>query len=614
VTILSGDLRGNDPSAFESPADHVYHVVSAYAWVDDTAVLDGFTVSGGIADGGAWTGQIYGGGLYNSQGSPTLRNLMVTGNRADAGGGMYSAAGAPTLNGVAFLGNHGTLKGGGLYVPSGAATLGDVVFEANTTTEGFGGGLAAGDPDDAEPPAPTLSLSRVAFRENVAQYGAGFGARCGDITIRDSHFERNRSTYLGGGMYVGDPNWLGSYVGALSLTGVAFRGNSAACSPPQGYESGGGMMLFDASPTLTNVVFSGNAAAIGAGIYTVGYEAPNPKLTNVTFNGNKAGSGGALYTDAGAPTVTNSILWGDGGGEIVGPATVTHSTVQGGYAGAGNSSDDPLFLTPVAAASAPTTAGNLRLQAGSPALDTGLTSAVPAGVTTDLDGCARIFGAAVDRGAYERSDSTPPTTSVSGADDLWHNQPVTLRFAASDGAGGSGVAWTEYKVDSGEWTKGTSVTIAAPAGGGNDGIHVVGYRSVDWYGNVETRTLSRIHIDTLAPSADDDHDGLWHTAFTLQLVGADGGSGVDHMAYALDGGAEHVITGASYDLFLRTWKRGGNSGVHRVDYRVVDRAGNETSGSCEVLLDGKAPVTTDDAPVDASGAPIPHIGSFSVHL
>ena len=78
-----------------------------------------------------------------------------------------------------------------------------------------------------------------------------------------------------------------------------------------------------------------------------------------------------------------------------------------------------------------------------------------------------------------------PTTSAS-ADSLWHNQAVTVGFTATDGAGGSGVATTEYRVDSGSWTPGTSVTIPAPPGGGNDGSHVIACRSTDWYGNVET--------------------------------------------------------------------------------------------------------------------------------
>ena len=44
---------------------------------------------------------------------------------------------------------------------------------------------------------------------------------------------------------------------------------------------------------------------------------------------------------------------------------------------------------------------DLRPVEGSPCVDTGDDSAVPAGLTLDLDGEARIAGAAVDMGAYE---------------------------------------------------------------------------------------------------------------------------------------------------------------------------------------------------------------------
>ncbi len=48
-----------------------------------TAVLDGFTIIGGNADGSGGDG--LGGGLYNSGGSPTLINITFAGNAARPG-------------------------------------------------------------------------------------------------------------------------------------------------------------------------------------------------------------------------------------------------------------------------------------------------------------------------------------------------------------------------------------------------------------------------------------------------------------------------------------------------------------------------------------------------
>ena len=616
MTTLTGDLKGDDAPSFANRGDNVAHVVSAFSWVDDTAALDGVTISGGNANGAPRINiDAFGGGMYNKDGAPRLVDVTLSDNSAGGrGGGMFTSAGAPTLADVTFADNDGANAGGGLQVDSGSAALADVTFEGNTS-RGVGGGMCLSNPDDV-PVVPDVTLSGVTFTGNSAQWGGGYAASGGNVSMHGATFTGNHADVMGGAAHIGDYNLLFAYPGHMDVVDVVFRGNSASYTPIPGYAAGGAMMVYDAAPTLTNVVFSGNQTeTYGGAIYIMLYEnTSGPTLTNVTFNGNSAASGGAVSAEYGKATVRNSILWGDAGGEITGAVAVDHSIVQGGYTGAGNSSANPLFASPVSAAAAPTTAGDLRLQANSPALNAGLTSAVPAGVTTDLDGCVRVFGSAVDMGAYERSDALPPTTSVTAADSLWHNQAVTLTFTASDGAGGSGVARTEYWVDAGGWTPGTSVTVAAPPGGGNDGFHTVAYRSIDRYGNVEATNLCTVRIDTLAPSADDDHDGAWHHDFTLHLTGSDGASGVDHVVYSIDGGDEQTVQGGACDVLLRTWKRGGNSGVHTVDYRVVDRAGNETSGSCDVLLDARAPVTTDDARRDGTGGPIPQPGSLTVHL
>ena len=68
----------------------------------------------------------------------------------------------------------------------------------------------------------------------------------------------------------------------------------------------------------------------------------------------------------------------DGGSE----ATVLHSDVQGGFAGIGDMNADPMFVDP--------DNGDVRLQPGSPCIDAADNTAVPPGVTTDLDGDPRF--------------------------------------------------------------------------------------------------------------------------------------------------------------------------------------------------------------------------------
>jgi hypothetical protein len=101
-------------------------------------------------------------------------------------------------------------------------------------------------------------------------------------------------------------------------------------------------------------------------------------------------------------------------------------------------------------------------------------------------------------------DATKPTTHVTGLDALWHRGNVTLTFLGGDSVGGSGMkgglAETRFKLDSGAWTKGASVTVTALASHAHDGLHTVSYCSVDAAGNVEATKSATVRIDTLGPA------------------------------------------------------------------------------------------------------------------
>jgi predicted outer membrane repeat protein len=182
------------------------------------------------------------------------------------------------------------------------------------------------------------------------------------------------------------------------LTNVTISANSAVY--------GGGMVNLESSPTLTNVLFTGNSAGeIGGGILDLSISASS--LINTTFYANKARSGGGIASaELSNTTLTNAIVWGNAA--VIDPQihvsenstiSVAYSLIQGGiYPGWGNLNADPLFVDAAA--------GNLRLQSASPAIDAGNNFAVPAGVLTDLEGNPRFVdyrgsGATVDMGAYE---------------------------------------------------------------------------------------------------------------------------------------------------------------------------------------------------------------------
>ncbi|MCB9297732.1 MAG: hypothetical protein H6559_32080 [Lewinellaceae bacterium] len=71
ATILSGDLLDDDVPNFTNRSDNSYHVINNNG-LDNSALLDGFIISGGNADGAVFTEQT-GGGMFNSSSSsPTV--------------------------------------------------------------------------------------------------------------------------------------------------------------------------------------------------------------------------------------------------------------------------------------------------------------------------------------------------------------------------------------------------------------------------------------------------------------------------------------------------------------------------------------------------------------
>ena len=98
----------------------------------------------------------------------------------------------------------------------------------------------------------------------------------------------------------------------------------------------------------------------------------------------------AIVADfGGACALTNCIVWNNIGLQVTPGNSVRFSDVQGGYAGAGNLSTDPLFASPAGL--------DLQLTEPSPCIGTGTL----AGVAHDILNVPRPLGSAPDLGAYE---------------------------------------------------------------------------------------------------------------------------------------------------------------------------------------------------------------------
>lgn len=150
-TILSGDLAGNDVD-IQDPldmledlqrAENSYHVVSG-SDCNESAVLDGFTITAGNANGPPDVPNSKGGGMYNDTGSPTLSNCMFVENAAGCeGGGIYNLHSNPILTNCTFQRNSAAAwsigRGGGMYNHQSSPTLTNCTFTDNPATSEGGG-------------------------------------------------------------------------------------------------------------------------------------------------------------------------------------------------------------------------------------------------------------------------------------------------------------------------------------------------------------------------------------------------------------------------------------------------------------------------------------------
>jgi hypothetical protein len=328
VTKLTGDLSGDGESSPHN-SDNSYHVVVGA----DGATLDGFTISGGNADGDDDQG--VGGGIYNPAASPTLAHLTIGGNYAGNGGGMYNDHGSPALTAVTFSGNSANNSGGGMYNKASSPTITNSVF-SNNTTVASGGGLL--NNNGSHP-----SLSNVTFSGNTANSGGGMynwnsSPSLTDVTL-SSNAARNG---LGGGMV----NDGGSNT---TLANVSFTGNSAS-------SYGGAIHNAASTLRLTGGTISGNTAAgNGGAIHNVAGSTLH--MSGVTISGNKStnAAGGGLYNIASTAALTNTTISqntakGSGGGILnysQSALSLASSTISGnsGYYGGGIESYGALTIS-----------------------------------------------------------------------------------------------------------------------------------------------------------------------------------------------------------------------------------------------------------------------------
>ena len=158
----------------------IVNVFTAGTALDTSAVLDGFTVSGGYTSNN-------GGGMYNEYASPLLRHVVFQSNSTRAirfGGGMYNSNSSPVLRQCSFLSNSAGY-GGGVYNASSAPTFANCLFENNSSNIAAGALYNTGS---------TTTVTNTRFISNTSStYTAAIHAASGDLTMINCLFSGNQS-------------------------------------------------------------------------------------------------------------------------------------------------------------------------------------------------------------------------------------------------------------------------------------------------------------------------------------------------------------------------------------------------------------------------------------
>jgi hypothetical protein len=381
-TVLSGDLKGNDNPDSTGKGDNSCRVVLADA-TDESAVLDGFTITGGGASGvecGNVPGDRF--AMTIQAGGVLVRHCRFTGNST---AGLYLRRGATaTLEECEFEEDGVGSTESSLTLMACRFAHGRLVVDQRSNASVidciFADSLA-----DAIPGTGTLScyhgstvvLTGCTVKDSVNQgmqisdcnavlvgcifendRGGGIHAFESELTLLDCRFIRNCGTALdsgGRGLRLTGCSFLanrGDYAGAvyganLVLHDCEFQGNSASLGA-------GAILVQGNSFEATGCLFAGNSTLRTSWPGAISSYTTITRLSNCTFAGNR-GQAATIDRWNGTPSspveVTQCILrdgpaalnWHESSGSGI---SITYSDIEGGYPGEGNIDVDPCFVKP----------------------------------------------------------------------------------------------------------------------------------------------------------------------------------------------------------------------------------------------------------------------------
>ena len=274
-TILSGDLNGNDVG-INDPCDLLteptrlennYHVVTGIS-IDETAILDGFTITAGNADGSFSDYTNMGGGMLNNghdwECNPTVTNCTFVANFAvEFGGGIVNYGHGdgecnPILTDCALIGNASGQEGGGMCNWESFPVVTNCTFTGNFAGGGGGGinnfGFAPTDGSNA-------ILTNCVFTGNSAAGGGGmFNMEFCSPTLTNCSFIANSAVYEGGGIY------NGFYCVPMLTNSILWHNTDAG-----GADESAQIHNYESTPVINHTCIEGWSGTLG-GVGNIGDE------------------------------------------------------------------------------------------------------------------------------------------------------------------------------------------------------------------------------------------------------------------------------------------------------------------------------------------------------
>ena len=253
----------------------------------------------------------------------------------------------------------------------------------------------------------------MVFQDNNAFAGAGAAPYANsELTAINCKFINNKAAIFAGAIYTADAKVTidsdFNIAPPSILPPTIFQGNSANNA------AGGIYAQENVEMYIANAMFVSNRAPVSFGAIIIANS--TGKLVNVIVTDNYGGGIGdglgfggndlielqqctiannysnGIYQDSSSPPahLQNCIVWGHLGDQVSTNSTAEFCDIQGGFPGAYNITNDPLFINPLAL--------NYQVSDISESIDKGRTLG---SVTNDCIGEPRPYGGGWDMGAYE---------------------------------------------------------------------------------------------------------------------------------------------------------------------------------------------------------------------